>query len=103
MLGQGRLGLGIASLVAHRRTAWRLPLRAIQRYLADWHGRRVSVGDLVERLHRVAAHGAPAVAAIRERACGRAVVPGDATPWRAAGRRGDVWVLATPEGERSCA
>jgi transposase len=103
VLGQGRLGLGIASLVAHLRTALRLTLRAIQRYLADWHGLRVSVGELVELLHRVAAHGAPAVAAIRERACGRAVVHGDETPWREAGRSGYVWVLATPEGERSFA
>lgn len=100
VLGQGRLGVGIASLVAHLRTALRLPVRAIQRYLADLHGLRVSVGELVELLHRVAAHAAPAVAQIRARAQSRAVVHGDETTWRESGRNGYVWTVATPEGER---
>ena len=100
VLGQGRLGVGIAALVAHLRTALRLPIRAIQAYLADLHGLRVSTGELVDLLHRVAAHGAPAVAAIRERVRHRAVVHGDETPWRENGQNGYSWLLATPEGER---
>jgi transposase len=99
-LGQGRLGVGIASLVAHLRTVLRLPLRTIQRYLADLHGLQVSVGELVSLLHRVARQGQPTVTAIRDTARGRAVVHADETGWREAGRNGYVWVLATPEGER---
>jgi len=99
-LGQGRLGVGIASLVAHLRTSLRLPLRSIQRYLADLHGLRVSVGELVELLHRIAAHGAPAAEQIRDRARARAVVHADETGWREAGHTGYAWILATPEGER---
>lgn len=100
VLGRGRLGPGVAALVAHLRTALRLPFRTIQRYLADLHGLRVSVGALVELAHRVAAHGAGAVVAIRDRARGRAVVHADETGWREGGRGGYLWTLATPEGER---
>ncbi len=100
VLGQGRLGVGIAALVAHLRTVLRLPIRAIQRSLADLHGLRVSVGELVELLHRVATQAAPTVAQIQERVRTRAVVHGDETGWRENGRNGYVWVLATAEGER---
>jgi transposase len=99
-VGQGRLGVGIVSLVAHLRTSLRLPLRSIQGYLADLHGLRVSVGELVELLHRVAAYGAPAAEQIRDQARGRAVVHADETGWREAGHNGYAWLLATPEGER---
>jgi transposase len=99
-VGQGRLGVGIASLVAHLRTSLRLPIRSIQRYLLDLHGLRVSVGELVELLHRIAAQGAPAAEQIRDRARARAVVHADETGWREAGHNGYAWLLATPEGER---
>lgn len=98
--GQGRVGVGIASLVAHLRTVLRLPIRTIQRYLADLHGLHVSVGEVVELLHRVAARGALAVAQIRDTTRGRAVVHADETGWREAGHNGYAWLLATPEGER---
>lgn len=98
--GQGRLGVGIASLVAHLRTALRLPIRSIQRYLVDLHGLRVSVGEIVGVLHRVAQQGVPAVQAIRDVARSRAVVHADETGWRESGHNGYAWLLATPEGER---
>lgn len=99
-LGQGRLGVGIAALVAHLRLSLRLPFRRIQRYLADLHGLRISVGELVDLLRRVAEQGAPAVERIREAARSRAVVHADETGWRENGRNGYAWLLATPEGER---
>jgi transposase len=99
-VGQGRLGVGVASLVAHLRFVLRLPIRAIQAFLADEQGLRVSVGELVELLHRVAAHAAPAVAAIRDQARRRGVVNADETTWREAGQNGYAWLLSTPEGER---
>jgi transposase len=98
--GQGRLGVGIASLVAHLRTVLRLPIRTIQRYLADLHGLRVSVGEVVDLLHRVAERATPTVTAIREAARGRAVVHADEKGWREAGHNGYTGLLATPEGER---
>jgi hypothetical protein len=38
VLGRGRLGVGVAALGAQLRTSLRLPLRAIQQYLADLPG-----------------------------------------------------------------
>ena len=99
-LGQGRLGVGLAGVVAHLRTTLRLPLRSIQRYLADLHGLRVSVGALVDLLHRVAARGTPTLERIQAAARQRAVVQADETGWREDGHNGYVWALSTPEGER---
>jgi transposase len=98
---QGRFGVGLAALVAHLRTTLRLPVRAIQQYLADLHGLRISVGELDRLLHQVADAAGPSVEQIRQRVRARAVVHGDETGWREAGRNGYVWGLMTPEGERS--
>ncbi len=104
-LGQGRLGIGIAALVAHLRTSLRLPLRRIQAYLADLHGLHISVGAVVALLRRVGEHGVPTLTQIRTTARRRAVAHADETGWREAGWReagqnGYAWLLATPEGER---
>lgn len=100
VLGQGRLGVGVAALVAHLRTALRLPIRAIQRYLADRHGLQVSVGEVVELLHRVAQQGSQATAHLLEQVRASAVVLGDETVWRENGRHGYIWLLAIPGGAR---
>ncbi len=99
-LGQGRLGVGIASVVAHLRTALRLPLRQIRAYLADLHGLQVSVGAVVERLHRVAQRGSTAVAHRLEQVQASTGVLGDETVWRENGRHGSIWLLAIPGGAR---
>jgi transposase len=46
VLGQGRLGVRIASLIASLRTVMRLPLRQIQVYLLSLHGLHISLGSL---------------------------------------------------------
>lgn len=99
-LGQGRLGVGIAALVAHLRTSLRLPIRRLQTYLADLHGLHVSVGELVDLLRRVGEQGRPTLRHIRDTARSRAVVHADETGWREQGQNGYAWLLATPEGER---
>ncbi len=99
-LGQGRLGIGVAALVAHLRTSLRLPLRRIQAYLADLHGLHLSLGEVVELLRRVGEQGIPTLTQIRHAARRRAVVHADETGWREAGQNGYAWLLATPEGER---
>jgi transposase len=97
---KGRIGVGLAALVAHLRTTLRLPVRSIQRYLADLHGLRLSVGALVRLLDQVAVAALPTVEQIRARVRQRAVVHADETSWREAGQNGYAWLLATPEGER---
>lgn len=99
-LGQSRMGVRVTALVAHLRTVLRLPLRTIVRYLADLHGLHVSVGEIVDLLHRVAARAAPLVEQIKQQARTRAVVHADETGWREDGHNGYVWLLSTPQGER---
>lgn len=99
-VGQGRLGVGVASLVAYLRTTLRLPLRSIQRALSNLHGLRLSVGAVADLLRRVAQQGAATVTQIRDTARRRAVVHADETGWRENGQNGYAWLLATPEGER---
>ena len=57
VLGQGRLGVGIASLVAHLRLVVRAPIRVIQAWLSSVHGLRLSVGEITDLLRRVAGQG----------------------------------------------
>ena|SRR5579871_2382178 len=100
VLGQGRIGVGIASLVAHLRLVVRAPLRVIQTWLASVHGLHLSVGELSDLLRRVAAHGQAALKEVRERIRASPVVQADETGWREHGQNGYVWFAGTPTGER---
>ena len=48
MLGRGRIGVRVASLVSYLRTTLRLPFRLIQRHLVSLYSLRLSIGELVE-------------------------------------------------------
>ena len=100
VVGQGRIGVGIASLVAHLRLVVRAPLRVIQAWLNSMHGLRLSVGELVDLLRRVAAQGQAALTTLRERIRASPVVQADETGWRENGQNGYVWFAGTPAGER---
>jgi len=95
-LGQGRLGLGIASLVATLRTTLRLPIAQIQLYLEAMHGLHLSTGGIVDLLRRVAQVSAPAVADLRAQVQASPIVHGDETGWREGGQHGYLWLLTTP-------
>ncbi len=100
VLGQSRIGVGIASLVAHLRQVVRAPIRVIQAWLASVHGLRLSVGEISDLLRRVAACGAGAYQALRGRIRASPVVQADETGWREQGQNGYVWFAGTPTGER---
>jgi transposase len=100
VLGQGRIGVGIASLVAHLRLVVRAPLRVIQTWLASVHGLHLSVGERSDLRRRVAAHGQAALKEVRERIRASPVVQADETGWREHGQNGYVWFAGTPTGER---
>ena len=100
VLGQGRIGIGVASLVAHLRLVVRAPLRVIQAWLSSVHGLRLSVGEISDLLRRVAAQGQGAVAQVRARIRASPVVQADETSWREQGQNGYVWFAGTPTGER---
>ena len=55
-LGQGRIGVRLTSLIAYLRTSLRLPFRQIRDLLRTLHGFEVSLGEMVEVLHRIKAH-----------------------------------------------
>src|SRR5260370_33371628 len=59
VLGQGRIGVRLASIIAYLRTGLRLPLRQLRDYLRTVHGFRVRVAEVVELLHRIKLHLQP--------------------------------------------
>jgi hypothetical protein len=91
-----RLGVGLVGAVATLREAGRLPIPTIRWYLETFHRLRLSVGAVVGALRRVAAAGAAAIAAIRERVRAAPAVNADETGWREGGANGYAWTFSTP-------
>ncbi len=100
VVGHGRLGVRVMSLVAWLRTELRLPAAQIQRYLEQVHGLTISVGEVVALAHKVAAAGADAVAAVKHAVSASSQVHMDETVWREDGDNGYVWATSTPTGYR---
>jgi transposase len=104
VIGRGRIGVRIASLIAYLSSCMRMPVRLIREYLHTVHSLTISTGEIVGLLHRVA-EAAPvkrAIGAIKERVRRSRVVHADETVWRQEeeGHNGYVWSFSTPEGER---
>jgi transposase len=98
VLGRGRLGVRLISLIAYLRTELRMTVRAIRRYLQVVHELVLSNGEIVEVLHRVREVGQPALRELREQMRSSAVVHADETGWREDGQGGYVWTFSTPDG-----
>jgi len=96
VLGQGRLGIRVTSLVAYLRTGLRLPFGQIQDLLQALYQLHVGLGELVEMLHRVRKAGQGEVDALREAARASFVVHMDETGWREDGRNGFAWTVSVP-------
>ena len=95
VIGRGRLGANLVSLIAGLREEGRLPLRTIQWYLETVHQLRLSVGGITQVL--TAWPGKP------NRRWPRCwnfrtsqVVHADETGWRQEGANGYVWTFSTP-------
>jgi transposase len=90
------------SVMAYLRTSLRLPCRCIQEYLETMHGVHVSVGEIVEVLHRVRRQVQPELGQLRRQMRGSAALHMDETGWREDGQNGYVWVGSTcgPEAVR---
>lgn len=96
VVGQGRLGVGLLSLIAWLREEVRLPVAAVQRYLATVHGLALSVGAIVGASATVAATAAPLLEQTQVAIRTSPVVHADETGWREDGRNGYAWTLSTP-------
>ncbi len=102
VIGQSRMGVRIASLIAYLRTSLRMPVRLIREYLLTMHKLLISNGEIVDLLHRVAQAEKvqQAIQAVKERVRNSRIVHGDETGWREGGQNGYIWLFCTPEGER---
>ena len=102
VIGQSRMGMRIASLIAYLRTSLRMPVRLIREYLHTMHKLLLSTGEIVDLLHRLAQAEKvqDAAQAVKERVRKSRIVHGDETGWREGGQNGYIWLFCTPEGER---
>jgi transposase len=97
VVGQGRLGVRLASLIATLRTVMRLPIRQIQTYLLTLHGVRISSGEIVELLHRLKDQMQPHLDALKREIRASPAVQADETGWREDGLNGYIWSVCTPD------
>lgn len=98
VLGRGRLGVRLISLIAYLRTELRMTVRAICAYLKTVHDLVLSIGEIIEVLHRLREQGQAALRGLREQLRSSPVVHGDETGWREDGQAGYVWAFSTPDG-----
>jgi hypothetical protein len=96
VLGQGRIGLRLASIIAYLRTVMRLPLRQLRDVLRDLHGFEVSLGELVELLHRIREYAQPTLTQLKAEIRASPAVQADETGWREDGKNGYIWSISTP-------
>jgi hypothetical protein len=96
VLGQGRIGVRIASLIAYLRSSLRLPIRRIQAYLSRLHQLQLSAGELVELLHQLRRTLQDDVSNLKQQARASPVLHGDETSWRENGQNGYIWAFCTP-------
>jgi transposase len=97
VIGHGRLGVRISSLIAYMRTVLRVPVRQIQVYLASLHHLKISTGEIVEVLHRLSRQMQPQVEALKAAIRASPAVQADETGWREDGKNGYIWSVSTPQ------
>ncbi len=99
VLGQGRIGVRLASLIAYLRQSLRLPVRSIRHYLQTFHRLTLSIGEIVELLHDIRQATGGAVEDLKQQMQGSKVLHADETGWRENGQNGFVWSFSTPGEE----
>ena len=100
VLGQGRIGVRIISLLGYLRTTLRLPIRRIQAYLHSVHQLLLSTGEIVELLHQLRQRLQAELEALKAQARASPILHGDETSWREDGMNGYIWAFSTP-GEQA--
>jgi hypothetical protein len=96
VLGQGRIGVRVASLIAYLRTSLRLPIRRLQAYLRTVHRLVLSAGEIVELLHQLRRIHQDDITALKHQARASPILHGDETTWRENGQNGYIWAFSTP-------
>lgn len=96
-LGQGRIGLSLATSIALLRDRCRLPVGVIQTYLKLFHNLKLSQGEIVEILHTAANSGRDRYNKLFDELKASKVVYADETGGRENGSNGYFWSLSTPK------
>jgi hypothetical protein len=96
VLGRGRIGVRLSSLLGFLRTTLRLPLLTIRRYLHSIHRMSLSVGGIQENLHDLRQATQPAVEGLKQQARRSGILHADETCWREDGQNGYIWSFSTP-------
>lgn len=95
VMGQGRIGVRLAGLVAYLRAQMRVPVRTIQQYLETVHQFKLSVGEISGLCQRVVRHLAAVREQLQTEVRASPVVHMDETGWREGGQNGYIWCLVT--------
>ena len=97
VVGKKSLGIGLMSLIAHLKTACRVPVGQIKKLLWTLYRLKISTGEIAEILHDVAEIGEREYEGLLERVRGSPVVHSDETGWREDGVNGYIWSFSTPD------
>src|SRR5712692_7246576 len=97
VVGHGRIGVRLSSLIATLRTVMRLPIRQIRELLHTLHGFEVSIGEIVEILHHIKEHAQPVLDDLKRAIRASPAVQADETGWREDGENGYIWSVSTPK------
>ena len=96
VMGQGRIGVRLTSLIATLRVVMRLPLGQIHLYLRTLHGVTISNGEIVELHHRLKKQLHPLLDGLKAEIRASPAVQMDETGWREDGLNGYIWAASTP-------
>lgn len=96
VVGQGRFGIRLMSVVAYLATTLRVPHRQIQQYLAVLHQLPLSVGAISSMLTTVHQRANPHLKMLKATLRQSKVVHADETGWRENGQNGYIWSFSTP-------
>ena len=96
VLGRGRFGVRLVSLVATLRTALRMSLEQIRLYLETFHRLTISEGEIVYLLDQLRQATEEEVEGLKRQIQDSAIVHGDETSWREDGQNGYIWAFSTP-------
>lgn len=97
VLGQGRIGVRLASLIAYLRSVMRLPIRQLRAVMHQVYRLDVSIGEIVELLHRIREHAQPMLDDLKGQIRSSPAVQADETGWREDGINGYIWSVSTPQ------
>lgn len=96
VIGEGRIGVRLASLIVYLASSLRLPIRLIQEYIHEFHRLNLSIGGIEKVLQSVGKQTGWYVEDLKETVRASPIVHADETGWRENGRNGYIWSFSTP-------